>query len=57
MTTELKIVGQRGGNRHPVAVQSFILDYLSIVGEDYIASIHRAYKAGFKSSGNPSLWP
>ena len=45
MTTELKIVGQRGGNRHPVAVQSFILDYLSIVGEDYIASIHRAYKA------------
>jgi hypothetical protein len=45
MTTELKIVGQRGGNRHPVPQRNFILDYLSIVGEDYIASIHRAYKA------------
>lgn len=45
MTTELKIVGQRGGNRHPIAVRSFIQGYLSDVGEDYIASIHRAYKA------------
>jgi len=42
---ELKITRQRGGNRHPLSVRSFILDHLAAVGEDYISSMHRAYKA------------
>ncbi|MBA7706007.1 hypothetical protein ES703_114851 [subsurface metagenome] len=35
----------RGGNRHPLSVRAFILDHLAATGEDYIASMHRAYKA------------
>ncbi len=45
MTDELKITRQRGGDRHPLSVRTFILAHLSTVGEDYIASMHRAYKA------------
>ena len=45
MVTELKITRQRGGNHHPLSVRTFILDHLAAVGEDYIAGMHRAYKA------------
>jgi hypothetical protein len=45
MVDELKITPRRGGNRHPLSVRAFILDHLAAVGEDYGASIHRAYKA------------
>jgi len=41
----LKITRQRGGNHHPVSVRGFILDHLAVTGEDYISSMHRAYKA------------
>jgi len=44
MASELKAPGGRGGNRHPVSVIGFILEHLGLVGEDYIASMHRAYK-------------
>lgn len=36
---------RRGGNRHPLSVRVFILDHVAAVGEDYIANMHRAYKA------------
>jgi len=45
MEDELKATRQRGGNRHPVSVRGFILDHLAATGEDYIANMHRAYKA------------
>ena len=45
MVDELKITPVRGGNRHPLSVRTFILDHLAAVGEDYIANMHRAYKA------------
>lgn len=35
----------RGGNRHPLSVRQFILDHLARVGEDFPASMHRAYNA------------
>jgi len=44
MMDELKVSRERGGNRHPLSVRSFILDHLA-AGEDYIANMHRAYKA------------
>jgi len=44
MVTEIKITRQRGGNRHPLSVRGFILGHLANVGEDYISSMHRAYK-------------
>lgn len=44
MVDELKITRQRGGNHHPLSVRAFILDHLSAFGEDYISSMHRAYK-------------
>lgn len=44
MTEELKISRQRGGNHHPLSVRQFILDYLAANGDDFIASMHRAYK-------------
>ena len=44
MVDELKITPVRGGNRHPLSVRAFILDHLA-GGEDYIANMHRAYKA------------
>ena len=44
MVDELKITRTRGGNRHPLSVRFFILEYLAIAGEDFIASMHRAYK-------------
>jgi len=44
MVTELKITRQRGGNHHPLSVRGFILNHLANVGEDYISSMHRAYK-------------
>ena len=40
----LPITRQRGGNHHPLSVSGFIIAHLSMYGEDYIASIHRAYK-------------
>ncbi|MBA7675055.1 hypothetical protein ES703_83283 [subsurface metagenome] len=45
MVDELKITRQRGGNHHPVSVRGFILDHLAAAREDYIARMHRAYKA------------
>lgn len=45
MVDELKITPQRGGNRHPLSVRGFILEHLANKGEDYIANMHRAYKA------------
>lgn len=45
MVTELKITRQRGGNHHPLSVRGFILNHLGTVGENYISSMHRAYKA------------
>ncbi|GAH48544.1 unnamed protein product, partial [marine sediment metagenome] len=49
MVDELKITPGRGGNRHPLSVRSFILEHLAAVDNrhigDYIASMHRAYKA------------
>lgn len=45
MVEELKITRQRGGNRHPLSVRAFILTHLALNGEDYIAQMHRAYKA------------
>ena len=45
MIDDLKITPGRGGNRHPLSVRAFILDYLAAHGEDYIANMHRAYKA------------
>jgi len=45
MVTDLKTTRQRGGNRHPLSVRSFILDYLAANGEQYIAEMHRAFKA------------
>lgn len=41
--TNLRLTRGRGGNRHPIAVKQFILDRLAQVGEDYAASLHRAY--------------
>lgn len=45
MTDELKVTPGRGGNRHPLSVRAFILDHLAANVEDYIANMHRAYKA------------
>jgi len=45
MVDELKVTPGRGGNRHPLSVRTFILDHLAAAGEDYIANMHRAYKA------------
>jgi len=45
MVDELKVSPGRGGNRHPLSVTGFIIAHLTITGEDYIASMHRAYKA------------
>jgi len=45
MVSELKITPGRGGNRHPISVRTFILEHLAANGEDYIANMHRAYKA------------
>ena len=44
MVEELKVSPGRGGNRHPLSVRGFILDYLAAVGEDYGSNMHRAYK-------------
>lgn len=44
MTTEMEIIRVRGGNRHPLSSRQFIIDHLAMVGEDYGASMHRAYK-------------
>ena len=44
MVGELKITPGRGGNQHPLSVRGFILEHLAAAGEDYIASMHRAYK-------------
>jgi len=45
MTDEVKITRQRGGNHHPLSVRLFILEHLESIDEDYIASMHRAFKA------------
>ena len=44
MVSELKVTRQRGGNRHPLSVRGFIQSYLAANGDDYISSMHRAYK-------------
>ena len=55
MVDEFNVTPQRGGNRHPLSVKTFILDHLAAVGEDYGANIHRAYKARLKelAENNP----
>jgi len=47
MVEKMKITPGRGGNLHPLSVRSFILSHLAQAanGEDYIANMHRAYKA------------
>jgi len=45
MVDELKVSPGRGGNRHPLSVRAFILEHLATNVEDYIANMHRAYKA------------
>lgn len=45
MVDELRVSRQRGGNRHPLSVRAFILDHLAANGQDYIANMHRAFKA------------
>ncbi len=44
MVDELKVTRQRGGNHHPLSVRGYILAHLA-AGEDFISSMHRAYKA------------
>jgi len=44
MTSEMQIIRVRGGNRHPLSSRQFVLDHLGLIGEDYGASMHRAYK-------------
>ena len=44
MIDDIKIIPERGGNRHPLSVRGFILNHLAN-SDDYIASMHRAYKA------------
>jgi len=41
----LEIEPTRGGFRKPVSTREFILEHLKDRGQDYIASMHRAYKA------------
>jgi len=41
----LEIEPTRGGFRKPVSTREFILKHLEAQGLDYIASMHRAYKA------------
>jgi hypothetical protein len=48
MVTELKVTRKRRGNYHVLSSRQFIIDYLRIVGEDYGANIHRAYKEELK---------
>lgn len=45
MADELRMAPRKGGFRGPISVRQFILDHLAAAGEDYIASMHRAYKA------------
>lgn len=45
MVEELQVTRARGGNRHPLSVRIFILEHLAAVGENYIAEMHRLYKA------------
>ncbi len=45
MVDVMRLTPERGGNRHPLSVRTFILDRLAAMGEDYISSMHRAYKA------------
>ena len=44
MATKLKISRTRGGDMHPLNVSGFIIAHLTIHGEDFISSMHRAYK-------------
>lgn len=44
MANEQKVPGGRGGNRHPLVFKVFVISWLMLTGEDYIASMHRAYK-------------
>lgn len=44
MATKPLLPGKGGGNNHPIAVKQFILDRLALVGEDYYAGLHQAYK-------------
>ncbi len=40
----MRISPGRGGNFHPLDPRAWVMDHLREVGEDYIASMHRAYK-------------
>lgn len=44
MVSNMRLKQTPGGNRHPIAVKQFILDYLARMGEDYAGGIHQAYK-------------
>jgi len=41
----------KGGFKKPLSSRQFILDHLTRVGEDYPASMHRAYKTELKRIG------
>jgi len=41
----------KGGFKKPLSSRQFILDHLARVGEDYPASIHRAYKTELRRIG------
>lgn len=41
----MEIEPTRGGFRKPISTLEFILNHLKAQGPDYIASMHRAYKA------------
>lgn len=40
----MEVEPTRGGFRKPISTRVFILNHLGSRGEDYIASMHRAYK-------------
>ena len=40
----MEIEPTRGGFRKPISTREFILNHLKDQGQDYIASMHRAYK-------------
>ena len=41
----MEVEPTRGGFRKPISTREFIINHLEIHGQDYIASMHRAYKA------------
>jgi hypothetical protein len=44
MIEGMRVFRGKGGNRHPLSPRQFILDHLATTGEDYVESMHRAFK-------------